>query len=127
MPAGSYEFKVRLNGSWNENYGDSAGTYDTGGNIPLPLEATAKLRFTYDHATHAVTGRSGRHRQHRLGAADRALAGSSLRKDLTKERFYFVMADRFANGDDRQRQGRPDRRPARDRLRPHRQGLLPRR
>jgi glycosidase len=33
-----------------------------------------------------------------LGAADRARAGSSLRKDLTKERFYFVMADRFENG-----------------------------
>ena len=30
---------------------------------------------------------------------DRQLAGSSLRDDLTKERFYFVMADRFANGD----------------------------
>jgi len=31
--------------------------------------------------------------------ADRALAGTSLRTDLTRERFYFVMADRFANGD----------------------------
>ena len=31
--------------------------------------------------------------------ADRALAGTSLREDLTRERFYFVMADRFANGD----------------------------
>ncbi|MEU8227533.1 pullulanase-type alpha-1,6-glucosidase [Kribbella sp. NPDC048915] len=32
-------------------------------------------------------------------AADRRLATPSLRQDLTKERFYFVMADRFANGD----------------------------
>ena len=98
VPAGSYEFKVRLNGAWNENYGDSAGTYDKGGNIPLPLEAAAKLRFTYDHATHAVAvapadppappggGRPGAGR-------DQPAQGP------TKERFYFVMADRFANGD----------------------------
>ncbi|MDX3000140.1 alpha-amylase family glycosyl hydrolase [Kribbella solani] len=32
-------------------------------------------------------------------AADKALATPSLRADLTKERFYFLMADRFANGD----------------------------
>ena len=31
--------------------------------------------------------------------ADRDLAATSLREDLTRERFYFVMADRFANGD----------------------------
>ena len=31
--------------------------------------------------------------------ADRTLAGMSLREDLTRERFYFVMADRFENGD----------------------------
>ncbi|MEJ5945997.1 alpha-amylase family glycosyl hydrolase [Pseudokineococcus basanitobsidens] len=32
-------------------------------------------------------------------AEDRALARGSLREDLTRERFYFVMADRFENGD----------------------------
>ncbi|GAB3414510.1 pullulanase-type alpha-1,6-glucosidase [Flindersiella endophytica] len=32
-------------------------------------------------------------------AGDAELAQDSLRVDLTKERFYFVMADRFANGD----------------------------
>ncbi|WP_299037042.1 alpha-amylase family glycosyl hydrolase [uncultured Pseudokineococcus sp.] len=32
-------------------------------------------------------------------AQDEALAGTSLREDLTRERFYFVMADRFENGD----------------------------
>ncbi len=31
--------------------------------------------------------------------ADEAMAGTSLRTPLTRERFYFVMADRFANGD----------------------------
>ena len=36
LPAGSYEFKVRLNGSWDENYG-AAGAAN-GANIPLVLE-----------------------------------------------------------------------------------------
>ncbi|NLE97167.1 MAG: DUF3372 domain-containing protein, partial [Propionibacterium sp.] len=31
--------------------------------------------------------------------ADEALALDSLREDVTREQFYFVMADRFANGD----------------------------
>ena len=30
---------------------------------------------------------------------DSALAGNSLRQPLTREQFYFVMTDRFANGD----------------------------
>ena len=32
-------------------------------------------------------------------AADQALVAAPLREPLTRERFYFVMADRFANGD----------------------------
>ena len=97
VPAGNHEFKVRLNGSWDENYGDSEGTYDKGGNIPLPLTADAELRFTYDHDTHAVRVAPAEDPEP-LQAGDRALAGTSLREDLTREQFYFVMADRFANG-----------------------------
>ena len=49
-----YVYKVRLNGSWNENYGDATfGLPD--GNIPLAIDRTTELRFTYDHATHQVT------------------------------------------------------------------------
>ena len=51
VPAGSYEFKVRLNGSWDENYG-AAGRQRR--NIPLVLEST-ELRFVYDHTTHVIT------------------------------------------------------------------------
>ena len=97
VPAGSYQFKVRLNGSWNENYGDSAGTYGLGGNIPLPLGHAARLRFSYDHATHRVVVAPADDPAP-VGPGDAALAATSLRKDLTRERFYFVMADRFANG-----------------------------
>ncbi|MGH8823428.1 MAG: hypothetical protein ACRDVN_03000, partial [Jiangellaceae bacterium] len=53
LPAGSYEFKVRLNGSWEENYG-AAGAAN-GANIPLALQADTELRFVYDHASHLVT------------------------------------------------------------------------
>jgi glycosidase len=104
VPAGSYEFKVRLNGSWDENYGDSAGTFGLGGNIPLPLQYNARLRFSYDHATHRVTVAPADDPAP-LGPGDAALAGTSLRKDLTRERFYFVMADRFANGSTANDQG----------------------
>jgi glycosidase len=95
LPAGSYEFKVALNDSWDENYG--AGGALNGGNLPLVLGGSTQLKFTYDEATHAISFTP-------LGLAagtqpgDAAYAKDSLRSALTKERFYFVMADRFANG-----------------------------
>src|SRR5918996_4229469 len=96
LPAGSYEYKVALNGSWDENYG-AAGAAN-GANIPLVLETVAELRFVYDHANHVITVVPAA-QQPPASEADRQLAGTSLRTDLTGERFYFVMADRFANGD----------------------------
>lgn len=50
LPAGSYEYKVAINGSWDENYGGSA---DPGGpNVRLVLDEDTTVRFYYDHATH---------------------------------------------------------------------------
>ncbi len=94
VPTGTYEYKVRLNGSWDENYGVDGGE----GNIPLVLLADADLRFTYDHESHRVAVEPA-DPPAPAGRADRRLATDSLRDDLTRERFYFVMADRFANGD----------------------------
>ncbi|NUO92842.1 MAG: pullulanase-type alpha-1,6-glucosidase [Dermatophilaceae bacterium] len=92
VPAGSWELKVAINHDWAESYGQG------GNNIPLVLQHAAKLRFTYDDATHAVavapTDLPGK-----ATAADEKLATASLRELATRERFYFVMADRFANGD----------------------------
>ena len=119
VPAGSYELKVAINHSWGESYGQGSG------NVPLVLAGPATLRFTYDDTTHAV-GVAPTDLPGAATKADSKLAASSLRSLATKERFYFVMADRFANGDTRQRQGRPDGRPPRDRLRPDERGLLPR-
>ncbi|MGA8045187.1 MAG: alpha-amylase family glycosyl hydrolase [Dermatophilaceae bacterium] len=96
VPKGSYALKVALGGGWDENYG--AGGALAGADIPLVLEGDARLRFTFDDATNVVSfapldlaGDTTR--------ADRELALDSLREPLTRERFYFVMADRFANGD----------------------------
>ncbi|MDT4962575.1 MAG: hypothetical protein QOF87_2222 [Pseudonocardiales bacterium] len=102
LPAGSYEFKLTVNGSWDENYG-ADGARD-GANIPLVIAGPASLDFAYDDTTHRVsiapTDLPGP-----ATTADAALAGNSLRQPLTKEQFYFVMTDRFANADPSNDQG----------------------
>ena len=52
VPAGSYEYKVALNNSWDENYG--AGGAAGGANIPITAPG-GPVMFTYDHATHLIT------------------------------------------------------------------------
>ena len=52
-PAGAYEYKVALNGTWDWNYGLHA--QQNGPNIPLALPATQDITFFYDHKTHWVT------------------------------------------------------------------------
>ena len=52
LPAGSHQFKIAIDGSWTENYGDG-GAMD-GANIALELEEASAVTFTYDHATHLV-------------------------------------------------------------------------
>ncbi|GAB1422153.1 hypothetical protein MASR2M15_23660 [Anaerolineales bacterium] len=53
LPAGSYEYKVAINGSWAENYGVD-GAAD-GANLALELEADSTVLFTYNHETHEIT------------------------------------------------------------------------
>ncbi len=53
-PAGAYEYKVALNGSWDVNYGLHA--QQNGANIPLAITgAPQPVTFYYDHKTHWVT------------------------------------------------------------------------
>jgi pullulanase len=53
-PAGAYEYKVALNGSWDWNYGLHA--QQNGPNIPLATTASPQdVTFFYDHKTHWVT------------------------------------------------------------------------
>jgi hypothetical protein len=47
LPAGSWEYKVAIDGTWDEAY--------PGGNVPLVLAAPTTVTFYYDHGTHTVT------------------------------------------------------------------------
>lgn len=53
LPAGSYEYKAALNGSWDDNYGLNAEYY--GPNIPLELPEDGAVTFWYDHKTRWVS------------------------------------------------------------------------
>jgi len=95
LPAGSYEYKVALDGSWDEAYGREGGDE----NAPLVLGGDARVRVTYDDTTHRIaltplTLASGYDE-----ATDAGLVVPPVRQPGSDERFYFVMTDRFANGD----------------------------
>jgi hypothetical protein len=53
IPAGSWEYRLAVNNSWDENYGLNAAS--DGANISLSLEEDAYVKFYYDHKTHWVT------------------------------------------------------------------------
>ena len=53
LPAGSYEAKVAIGESWDENYG--AGGAPNGPNIPFTVAAEAPVHFSYDGASHLLT------------------------------------------------------------------------
>ena len=96
VPQGSWEFKVAINDSWDESYRADGTKGDA--NSPLVLAGTTEVRVVYDDTTHKTTITPTDLGGDQVTAADRRLATDSLRNGLTKERFYFVMADRFANG-----------------------------
>jgi len=96
LPAGSFEFKVTVGGTWDENYG--AGGTLNGANIPLVIAGPARVAFRYSADSHLVTVSPTDLPGATVSATEKALAKPSLRTPLTKEQFYFVMTDRFANG-----------------------------
>ena len=54
IPAGSYEAKVAINESWDENYGE--GGVQNGHNIPFTVPfGGAEVRFTYYSVIHTLT------------------------------------------------------------------------
>jgi glycosidase len=57
LPAGTWEYKAALNGTWDENYG--LGAVRDGPNIPLELAEAATVKFYYDDETHWVTDQRG--------------------------------------------------------------------
>ncbi|MGG1400294.1 alpha-amylase family glycosyl hydrolase [Bacillus salipaludis] len=53
LPAGNYQYKIAVNGSWDENYG--ANGVAGGENYKLSLEKETQVKFIYDDNTHKVT------------------------------------------------------------------------
>jgi len=54
--AGSYEYKIALNGTWDENYG--ANDQRNGANVPLSVASPGPVTFVYDHKTHWIADSS---------------------------------------------------------------------
>ncbi|WP_111765779.1 pullulanase-type alpha-1,6-glucosidase [Nakamurella deserti] len=97
LPAGAWEFKVALDDSWDLSYGPG-GVENGQDNIPVVLEQPTAITFAFDHTSHLVSI-TPTEQQPGLQDSDADLAAASLRDDLSREQFYFVMADRFANSD----------------------------
>jgi pullulanase-type alpha-1,6-glucosidase len=93
IPAGSYEAKVTINESWDENYGE--GGAQNGPNIPFTVPAGATVHFTYNAVTHILTinAQAGG-----LEPGDELLVRDPVRSTAADQSFYFAMTDRFANG-----------------------------
>ena len=53
LPAGEYEYKVAINGTWEVNYG--LGAARDGANIPLMLEEDSSVQFFFDPDTGWIT------------------------------------------------------------------------
>ncbi|WP_291380505.1 pullulanase-type alpha-1,6-glucosidase [Demequina sp.] len=94
VPAGSWEYKAALNDTWDVAWGREGGT----DNAPLTIAGDTLLRFTYDDATHLI-GVAPVDLTGGYTAADDALVSSPVREAGDGQQFYFVMTDRFANGD----------------------------
>ncbi len=94
IPAGDYEAKVAHDESWAVNFGQDG--IPNGPNIPFSVPAGATVSFEYDAATHIldITVMSGG-----LEPGDEELIRPPLRTDFSNEVFYFVLPDRFSNGD----------------------------
>jgi arabinogalactan oligomer / maltooligosaccharide transport system substrate-binding protein len=57
LPAGEYEWKIALNGGWDENYGVDGEP--GGANVPLSLTEDADVTFEFDDNTKALTATVG--------------------------------------------------------------------
>ena len=94
ISAGKHEFKVVAGGDWETSYGVDGGEQ----NYQLDLAGPTTLTFTFDSTTHR-TGVDVPGLDRDYTEDDAALVGTPARRDGEQEQFYFVMTDRFANGD----------------------------
>ena len=52
LPAGNYQYKISVNGSWAENYG--LGGLPDGANIPVNVDKPTTVTFYYNDKTHRI-------------------------------------------------------------------------
>jgi hypothetical protein len=52
LPVGTYEYKIAIDGSWEENYGQ--GGKQDGPNIPVKVEQEQEITFYYNDNTHKI-------------------------------------------------------------------------
>ncbi len=94
LPAGTYDYKVALNDGWDEAYGLDGGA----DNIPLTIAGESELRFIFDLAKKRV-GLEALSLAGPYSEADAGLVTAPIRQPGSDEQFYFVMTDRFNDGD----------------------------
>ena len=97
LSAGRYAFKVLDGDSWEAPAWGANGSNAAGSpNIDLGLGGDAELRFTFDTATGKTTVTPV---DDTVEPATEADAPAPVRQPGSDEQFYFVLTDRFANGD----------------------------
>ena len=98
IPPGSYQAKVALNESWDVSYGQGGG----GDNIPFTVGmAGDKVTISFDSATNIPTISV----ETTLPVDPATLVRDPIRHPIQNDVFYFVMPDRFENGDPSNDQG----------------------
>ncbi|WP_245643546.1 pullulanase-type alpha-1,6-glucosidase [Sanguibacter suarezii] len=96
LPGGAYEFKVLSGGTWDDQaWGRAGATGPDAANIRLTLAGDARLTVVFDEAT----GRTSIVPVDPVAAPAEADAPDPVRQQGGDEQFYFVLTDRFANGD----------------------------
>ncbi|WP_375142113.1 pullulanase-type alpha-1,6-glucosidase [Microbacterium sp.] len=95
VPAGSWQYKVAVDDGWDESYGLDGGR----DNIPLVLEGPSRVKVVFDDTTHRVGLELLSIRGGYDDATDAGLVAAPVRQPGAGNVFYFVMTDRFANGD----------------------------
>jgi len=94
LPAGDHELKVVLDGDWDTSYGVGGGEE----NYQLHLAGPTTLQLTFEEST-ALLSLAAPDLDQGYTAADDALVADPVHQAGSDEQFYFVMTDRFANGE----------------------------
>ena len=94
LPAGDHELKVVLDEDWDTSYGVGGGAE----NYQLRLAGATTLQLTFDETT-TLLSVTAPDLDQGYTAADDALVADPVHQAGSDEQFYFVMTDRFANGD----------------------------